>query len=168
MPSVQQSGSVTPGHYATWTTAGVIQDGGSLLAAQKVLAAMFSANFNDTFDQPLILPPAITVFQLTGIIVTNASISLTTAQGGFYSAANKGGSAIVSSAQAYSALTGPDLLMQPTLTSFAQTARLSANNLPLLQNANGQYGLTVYLSLTTGQGFPATADVYLIGIDLTP
>ena len=168
MGAVQQSGNVTPGHLAVWTTGGVIQDGGSFLASQKVLAAFFNANFNTIADQPLILPSAITAFQLTGIIVTNASVSLTTAAGGFYPAASKGGTAIVSSAQVYSALTSANLLMQPTLSSFAQSARFSSANLGLSLVANGQNGLTVYLSLTTAQGSSATADVYLVGIDLSP
>lgn len=166
--TVQQSGQVTPGHLATWSTDGVIQDGGPILASQKVLAAFFNANFNTIADQPLILPPAITAFQLTGIIITNASVSLTTAVGGFYPAASKGGTPIVSAAQAYSALTNANLLMQATIALFGQTARFSSANLALSLAANGQNGLTVYLSLTTAQGASATADVYLVGMDLSP
>jgi hypothetical protein len=165
---VLQNGLVTPGHYATWVTDGVIEDGGALAAAQKVLASVFSANFNTTTDQPILIPPAITAFQLTGIIVTNASISLTTAAGGFYPAAGKGGSAIVASSQAYSSLINANLLLQPTLTAFAQSARFSSANLPLILGTNNQYSLAAYLSLTTAQGNPATADVYLLGVDLSP
>ena len=164
---IQQSGQVTPGHLASWMTEGVLEDGGALLASQKVLAAIAQANFNSTFDQPLILPPAITAFQLTGLIVTNASVSLTTAAGGFYTAASKGGSAIVASSQAYSSLTTANLLLNATLTAFAQTARFSANNLGSILGSNNQYGLAIYLSLTTAQGVVATADVYAIGIDLS-
>lgn len=166
--SVQQSGNVTPGHLASWTTDGVIQDGGPLLASNKVLAVQFGANFNTTFDQPLILPQPITVFQLTGIVVTNASISLTIAVGGFYTEALKSGSQIVSASQTYSVLSSPNLLMQPALTTFAQTARFSAANLAILAGANNQNGLAIYFSLTTPQGVQATADIYAIGIDLSP
>lgn len=168
MGAVQQSGIITPGHLVTWTTDGVVQDGGALNASQKVLSAFFDADFNSVGDQPLLLSPSITAFQLTGIIVTNASVSLNAAVGGFYTAASKGGSQIVANSQAYSALTTPNVLVQPSLTAFAQAARFSANNLALLQNANGLFGLAVYLSLTTPQGVAATADVYLLGIDLTP
>lgn len=164
---VEQSGSVTPNHLATWTTDGVIQDGGPILASQKVLGSFRSANFNSIFDQPILVPPAISAFQLTGIVVTNASVSLTTASGGFYTAASKGGSQIVSSSQAYSALTGSNLLLSATLTAFANTARFSAANLGTLLNANNQYSLALYFALTTAQGVAATADIYVIGIDLT-
>ena len=162
--SVIQSGQVTPGHFATWTTDGIIQDGGPIAAAQKVLGRALNSNFNTTFDQPILINPAITAFQLTGIIVTNASISLTTVQGGFYTAASKGGSVIVLSTQAYSALTNKNLLMQPTLTAFAQAARFSSTNLGTFSTSGS---LTIYLSLTTTQGAAATADVYLVGMDLT-
>jgi hypothetical protein len=168
MNGVSQSGNITPGHLAAWVANGVIGDGGSILASQKVLGSMFSANFNTMADQPILMPISVTAFQLTGIIVTNASVSLTAAQGGFYTAAAKGGSAVVSSGQAYSALTGKDLLLQPTLTAFAQTARFSADNLGQLLNANGQYSLAIYLSLSVAQGAVATTDVYILGIDLSP
>lgn len=164
---LQQSGSVTPGHLATWTTDGVLQDGGPILASQKVLASLRSANFNTTADQPLLIPPAISAFQLTGIVITNAAVSLTTAVGGFYTAASKGGSQIVANSQVYSSLTGPNLLLSATLTAFANTARFSINNLPQVLNANNQYGLALYFALTTTQGASATADVYILGVDLS-
>ncbi len=117
--------------------------------------------------QPLILPPAIVAFQLTGIIVTNASISLSAAVGGFYPMASKGGSAIVAASQSYSTLTGADLLLSATLTAFAQTERFSSNNLPFALNANGQYGLALFFALTTAQGVQASADIYVEGLDLS-
>src|SRR5215470_8316669 len=102
MTSVQQSGSITSGHVAQWQAIGVIGDGGAAPAAQRVIAALSGANFNTTADQPIAIPQRITAFQLTSIIITHASISLTTAAGGFYPAASKGGTPIVSAAQAYS------------------------------------------------------------------
>lgn len=165
--SVLQSGAVTPGHVAIWTTNNVVQDGGALLAANNTLGSLRSANFNSTADQAILLPTSIAAFQLTGIVVTNASAPLLTAVGGFYTAASKGGSAIVAASQAYSSLLGIDLLLQATLTAFAQTARFSADNLPYVPNSNGQYALAIYLSLTTPNGNVATADVYVLGLDLT-
>jgi hypothetical protein len=168
--SVLQNGYVTPGHYATWVTDGVLQDGGPVPASYAVLGSIFGANFGTTADQPILIPPAITAFQLTGIIVTNASTSLTQAEGGFYPAASKGGTAIVASSQVYSALTSPNLLMQPTISAFGQAARFSSANLPQLLNSNGQYCLAIYLSLSTAQSTlgTVTADVYLLGVDLSP
>lgn len=159
MIGVQQSDNVTPGHLVKWVTDGAIQDGGSPIFAQRVISRIFQADFNSNADQPLLIPSFISAFQLTGIVVTNAAISLTGAVGGFYPQASKAGSPIVAASQVYSLLTGPTLLLQATLTTFAQRARFSIANLP---------DQTIYLSLTTPQGAPATADVYLIGIDLSP
>ena len=160
---VLQSGTVTPGHFATWTTDGVIQDAGALLAAQKVLATIRGANFNSTSDQALVLPPAITAFSISSIIVTNTTISLATAVGGFYPAAAKTGTPIVANTQVYSTLTDATKLMTATLASFGSGTRFSIAN--LTQATNG--GLQIFLSLTTANGNNAFADVYLTGMDLT-
>jgi hypothetical protein len=156
--SVEQSGNVTRNHLAKWITSGVIGDAGPQVAGQRVLGALLNADFNSTNDQPIVVQSAVQVFQLTGLIITNATRSLTTAAGGFYSAASKGGSAIVSAAQNYTALTGANLLMQPTLTAFALSARFSSALLTSSQ---------IFFSLTTPQGVPANADIYAVGIDLT-
>ncbi len=164
MSGILQSGTITPGHLIVWTTDGVAQDGGPILASQKVLASLRSADFNSTADQPLIIPPAITAFALTGIIVTNASRSLTTAAGGFYPAASKAGTPIVSAAQVYSSLTTAAGLLNVTLAAFGSGTRFSIAN---LTNPFGT-GLAIYLALTTAQGqSPTVADVYAIGMDLT-
>lgn len=133
-------------------------DAGASPAAQRVLATFINADFNTITDQPIIVPAAITAFQLTAILVTNATLSLTTAAGGFYTAASQGGTPIVANTQVYTTLTNSNLLLSLTRTAFAQSARFSAN---LLVNN------TIYFSLTTPQGVPANADIYLIGIDLS-
>lgn len=156
---IQQSGSITPGHVASWVTAGVIQDGGAVPAAQKVLTSFFSANFNATGDQALILPASISAFMLTGIIITNASISLTTAVGGFYPQASKAGTALVANTQVYSSLTASTKLLSATLAGAVATTRYSIANLP---------DWRIYFALTTAQGAAATADICIVGIDLSP
>ena len=158
--NVLQSGSVTAGHNATWITDGVIADGGPIAASNKVLGSIFGADFNSTGDQPLVLPASINAFQLTAIIVTNASTSLTTATGGFYPLASKAGSPIVSAAQNYLSLVASSDLLRPTLTTFASTTRFS--------NAILTSSWAIYFSLTIPQGATATCDVYAIGIDLSP
>jgi hypothetical protein len=155
---VQQSGNITIGHLVKWAAPGVIADAGPLGAAQRVLAYLQGADFNSIQDQPLNIPNTITAFQLTGIVVANATESITTAVGGFYPQLSKAGSPIVAAGQAYSALTGASLLMSPTLTAFALSARFSSALLPTSQ---------IVFSLTTPQGTPCYADIYLIGIDLT-
>jgi len=158
---VLQSGVVTPGHVATWTTDGVIQDGGTQSPA--VLASLRGANFNSTSDQPIAIPASIGAFQLTGIIIANASISLSTAAGGFYPAALKGGTPIVAASQAYSSLSTPvTALMQATLAAFGQNTRFSSANLGQILGLNN-----IWFSLTTPQGVTATADIYLLGNNLT-
>jgi|SRR5208282_6193211 len=160
MNGIQQSGQVTPGHIATWTTDGVIQDGGA--APLNVIASLRNANFNITSDQPIIIPQSIVAFQLTGIVVTNASISLTTAVGGFYPQSTKGGTPIVASSQAYSALTSANSLMQATLAAFGSGTRFSSANLASIGGL-----LAIWFSLTTAQGAAATGDIYLLGNNLS-
>lgn len=155
--SVQQSGSVVPGHVATWATDGVIQDGGANPYSQRVLASITQASFNTTADQPLQLPTALQYFQLTGILIAGASLSLTTAVGGFYPEASKAGTPIVAASQVYTSLTSSALLMNATLSAYGQQQFFSRNQLP---------DWAVYLSLTTSQGVDAVASVYLIGIEL--
>ena len=160
--SVQQSGLITPGHVALFATTGVIEDGGALPTADRVIASLRSANFNTTNDQPIAIPARISAFVLTGIIITKASISLTTAVGGFYSAASKGGTPIVAASEIYTGLTTTSALMRAALTSFGQNTRFSTANLSMI----GGY-MDIWFSLTTPQGVAATADIYLVGLDLS-
>lgn len=159
---VQQSGNVTPGHLAAWVTDGVLEDFGPAFGGQTVIASLRGANFNTTADQPIVIPPGIAAFRLQTILVCNAGVSLTTAAGGFYPLASKGGSPIVSAAQVYSALTTINTLMQPTLTSFANTTRFSGATLGQVAGNNA-----VWFALSTPQGVAATADLYLVGQDLS-
>jgi hypothetical protein len=118
-----------------------------------IIGFLKSANMNITTDNtiPLTLAGA-SKFVITSILVTNASISLTTAQGGVYSAASKGGNAIVASTQAYSALTTSTSLLSLTLASAGTNQTYAVSNL--------------YLNLTNAQGAAATADIYVFGIPL--
>lgn len=154
---VQQSGSITPGHLVEWATDNVIRDAGSPNISEQVLGYL-NCSFNSTSDQAITLPDTINVFCLTRIIITNASTSLTTAVGGFYPQSSKGGTAIVANTQVYSTLTTAAKLLNATLASYGSTTRFDSSNVP---------DWAIYLSLTTGQGVAATADVYLVGIDLT-
>lgn len=158
--SVEQSGLVTPGHIATWTTNGVIQDGGA--APLNIIAALKNANFNSTGDQPILIPQSIVAFQITSIIVTNTSISLSAAVGGFYPQSAKGGTPIVSASQVYSALTTAASLLSVTLAAFGSGTRFSSANLGNINNV-----LAIWFSLTTAQPVNATADIYIVGNNLT-
>ena len=157
--SVEQSGNITRGHLAKWISSGVIGDAGVLVAGQRTLGFLQNADFNSTNDQIIAIPSSVAVFHLSGVFVTNASIPLTNAVGGFYNGPSKSGSAIVLASQTYSTLTTPDLLLQAPLTNpFGLFTRFSANNM-----INNQF----FLSLTTPQGAPCSADVYIVGFDWT-
>lgn len=119
----------------------------------QLLGTLKGANFNITTDQAVALSlfglaAAGTKCYVDKIIVANASVSLTTAAGGFYSAASKGGSAIVAAGQAYSGLTAATLAIELTI------------GVRLVQSANPP---VIFFSLTTGQGSAATADIYVFG-----
>jgi hypothetical protein len=118
----------------------------------RLVGKLIGANMNVTTDQ-LIPITAIAEFPsdkyiVEYIVVTNASLSLTTAAGGFYTAASKSG-AIVAAGQVYSALTAATKFIKATLTGTALT--------------DLQAGTDLYFSLTTGQGAAATADIYVFG-----
>lgn len=116
----------------------------------RVLWTLTGANMNATTDQAFTKVGTFTSFMLEAIIATNASTSLTTAVGGIYPATAKGGTAIVANTQVYSALVAP-----------ADQVPLTIADTDIRSNA------ATYLSLTTPQGAPATADLYIIGIALT-
>ena len=160
--SVLQSGSITPGHIATFATDGVIQDGGVVPVGNTILARLLSADFNSILDQSIQLPKAITAFQITGILITNATLSLTTAAGGFYPTTSKGGTAIVAAGQVYSTLTAATKLLSATLAGTVATTRYSSANVDVISGYP-----TIYLSLTTAQGAACTADVYILGVNLS-
>jgi hypothetical protein len=158
MAGIIQSGQVTPGHAVGWVTDGVVNDAGPLLGPSETkLAQLLGANFNTTNDQQIAIPSTITKFQLTRIVVTNASLSLTTAVGGFYPQPAKGGTALVANSQVYSSLTAASVLLNPTLTSYANTIALTAAILT---------SFSIYFALTTAQGAAATADIFLFGVIL--
>lgn len=119
----------------------------------RLLAKVSAANFNITTDQAIANFPAKWIIRR--ITVQNASVSLTTAAGGFYTGAGKTGTVIVAAAQTYAALTGSTIWIDLTLAAgvLTGTAALTAT--------------TIYFALTTAQGAPATADIYIWGEDIS-
>ena len=127
---------------------------GGYAPGQIECGRLLGANFNTTADQAIPISVPSPIYAVEFIWVSNPSVSLTTAAGGIYSAASKGGVAVVASSQAYSVLT----------TNAANT---SGNGLLLtLATAGGNQTIynvnTMYLSLTTAQGAAATADVRVV------
>ena len=116
----------------------------------QLLGKLIGANFNVTTDQAIpITRIGSQKYLITKIFVTNASTSLTNADGGIYTATSKGGTAIVAAAQVYTALTSATVGLDLTL---------AVNNTYTLDN--------LYFSLTGAQGGAATADIYVFGIIL--
>lgn len=123
-------------------------------ASQGLLEFTLSAaNFNSTADQAIAitLPTGFTRYRIGSVFVSNPSTSLTTAAGGFYTAASKGGIAFVIAGTTYSTLTNN------TAGTNGSMALLTVVN----QNTAFYNSATLYLSLTTAQGSAATADVTL-------
>lgn len=125
-----------------------------------VLAGVLrNANMNSTADQaiPIITPAPSGKYRVSDIIVCNATVSLTMAAGGIYSAAGKTGVQIVPSTQAYSGLTGA------AINVLGSSLSLSATNF-----ATAMFNFQqMFLSLTTPQGSSAFADVYVFTRPLT-
>jgi len=117
-------------------------------APDDMLGYRIACNMNVTTDQAISNLNNSLKFRPKRIIVTNASISLTTAQGGLYTGAGKTGTIIVAAAQAYSTLTAANIALELTLNS---------------PNIVLPAGTPLFLSLTTAQGAAATADLYIFG-----
>jgi hypothetical protein len=119
-----------------------------------VLASLIGANMNVTTDQPLVSHiPAGKAFYISRILMTNVTVSLTTAAGGVYSAAAKGGTVIVAATQAYTALSGTATQALALTLATGGTANV--------------FSTAPTFSLTTAQGAAATADIYMMG-DILP
>jgi hypothetical protein len=90
-----------------------------------------------------------TNYSVSNVIFTNASVSLTTAAAGLFTAPAAGGTGLVANA-ALSAMTGSTVVSQRTVASTAT-----------------QTGQNLYVNVGTAQGAAATMDVYVYGYDLS-
>jgi len=121
--------------------------------ALRLLASYQGVNANYAGDTILPLLDS-SSYSVKFVVFTNASISLTTATAGVYTAplgASGSGSAIVTTA-AVSALTGPTIVSERTIASGG---------------TNVQTGQNLYVNVGTAQGAAATFDVYIYGYDFT-
>ena len=116
--------------------------------AIRLLASYQGVNVNATGDTVL---PVINTnsYGVSNVIFTNASVSLTTAAAGLFTAPSAGGTGIVANA-ALSAMTASTVVSQRTVASTA-----------------AQTGQNLYINVGTAQGAAATMDVYVYGYDLT-
>ena len=115
--------------------------------AVRLLASYTGVNANYAGDTILPLLDS-SSYSVKFVVFTNASISLTTATAGVFTAPGASG-AIVSDA-ALSALTGPTIVSERTVASTAVKT-----------------GQNLYVNVGTAQGAAATFDVYVYGYDFT-
>ena len=116
--------------------------------AIRLLASFQGVNVNAGGDTVL---PVINTdrYSVSNVVFTNASVSLTTALAGVFTAPNAGGTAIVANA-ALSAMTSASVVSQRTVATTA-----------------AQAGQNLYVNVGTPQGAAATMDVFVYGYDLT-
>jgi len=116
--------------------------------AIRLLASYQGVNVNATGDT--VLPVLNTTnYSVSNVIFTNASVSLSSAAAGLFTAPSAGGTGIVANA-ALSALSASTVVSQRTVASTAT-----------------QTGPNLYVNVGTAQGAAATMDVYVYGYDLT-
>lgn len=120
------------------------------LGQNRLLWSLIGADMTLTTDQALVKAFGFTNYIIDRIIVMNASVSLAAAVGGIYTAASKGGTAVVANSQVFSALTGA-----------APTLALTLNSTDL------RTGASLFLSLTVPQLTAATCDLRVFGYALT-
>jgi uncharacterized membrane protein YphA (DoxX/SURF4 family) len=147
---VLQSGQVTPTHIITWTTDGVIQDGGvSIPAISAMLASIVTGiNFNSAnTDNPISigLPPGYTRYRIHQILLSGATASLSTATCGVFTQQAAAGTAVVTTGTAITVTqTAGDTNgnMQSFTINDQNTMALIDTTLYFrVQNANGSPGL---------------------------
>jgi hypothetical protein len=116
--------------------------------ALRLLASFQSVNVNATGDTVL---PIVNSgrWSVSNVVFTNASIDLTTAEAGVFTAPSAGGTAIVADA-ILSALSASSVVSQRTVASTA-----------------AQTGDNLYVNVSVAQGAAATMDVFVYGYDLT-
>lgn len=96
-------------------------------------------------------------FKITDIFAVRASGATSVAcTGGIYTAAAKGGAAVITATQSWLGLTGADKVVKPTANAAYDS---DIYTLPV-----GAAGL--FLSLTTGSTAACTADIYVFGFPL--
>jgi hypothetical protein len=117
--------------------------------AIRLLAVATGVNVNSTGDQATLAINNASSYSVSNVVFTNASISLTTAAAGLFTAPSAGGTGLVANA-ALSALSASTVVSQRTVAS---TALQTAQNL--------------YLNVGTAQGAAATMDVYVYGYDFS-
>lgn len=124
-----------------------------LLGGVQILFYLPCADMQSTSDQPFYRVFPGTAYRILDIFARQRSGAASVAcAGGIYDAATKGGNAIVAAAQSWVTLASA-VTVSATLAALVQTTLLSASP---------------RLSLTTGSTGVCTADMWIVGYDLSP
>jgi len=116
--------------------------------AIRLLASYQSVNVNATGDTVLPIQNS-GRWSVSNVVFTNASVDLTTAEAGVFTAPSAGGTAIVADA-ILSAMSSASVVSERTVASTA-----------------AQTGGNLYVNVSIAQGAAATMDVFVYGYDLT-
>lgn len=120
------------------------------LNLNQKLFQLIGADMQSTSDQAFTKLFAGTNYVITKVVAVRKTGGTTVAcAGGIYTAASKGGSALVAAAQSWINLTTTNKIVDATLAALIATDLQSA---------------TPILSLTTGSTAAATADIYIWGV----
>lgn len=150
---ILQSGQVTPGHLAAWTTDGVLQDAGVtfLNTYGLFVSTMLGVNFNNANTDNAInvnLPAGYTRYRIDRIVISGASGTLTTATVGVFTEAAALGTAIVASGSAV------------TVSTASSDTNNNMQSLTIVdQNTLAWIDTPVFFRVQTPQGSPALATV---------
>ena len=153
---VQQSGLVTPTHLATWTTDGVLQDGGVPIPALSAIlgSGVQQINFNSAnTDTPISigLPSGYTRYRVDKILISGATASLATATCGVFTQANAAGTQVVTSGT--------------TITVTASTSDTNNNMQALSINNQDTMSLidpVLYFRVQNAQGSAALGNIMVL------
>lgn len=120
---------------------------------EQLLFKISAADMAVTTDQAMTKIFSGTKWTATRIFALRAAGAYNTAcLGGVYTAASKGGSAIVAATQTYAGLTG--------------AAKMADLTLAALLGTDVQSAAVIYVALTTANGAALTADYYVYGVVL--
>lgn|GEM_PF-2310304 len=122
-----------------------IQNASGTIPPRAAIGKLSGANLALTSDQVIPINHLTYGYDLVRIVATNVVGTPVAAQGGIYTAASKGGTAIVAATQLFTGLTSGTVILDLTLAVTNQIR--SEDNL--------------YLSLTTPNGTACTADFYV-------
>lgn len=118
------------------------------MSVNRLLFQIIGADMNTTNDQLFAKVGEFQYYNITLVRVSRASISMSTAAGGIYTAASKGGNAIIAASQVYSGATTSALAFN--LSMAAGVSGPTMSGIPIL-------------SLSTPQGATATMNFRIYG-----